>query len=117
MLTTRPFILSDVFNLAQRQAELPWQPFRPGVDIYPLAGDGKGSTAALLRYQPGAQVPLHRHSGFEYILVLSGAQGDRCGDYPTGTFVINSPDSYHQVSSASGCIVLVIWEKPVEILE
>ncbi|MGB8701649.1 MAG: cupin domain-containing protein [Thermosynechococcaceae cyanobacterium] len=111
-----PLILPDLFNIADHQETLPWQPFRDGVEIYRLYGDGdQGSTAALLRYQPGATVPVHDHQGFEHILVLSGSQGDRHGEYPAGTLVINPPDSHHQVTSKSGCIVLIIWEKPVTL--
>ena len=51
-------ILKDLLNIALTQDELPWEPFRPGVDIYRLYGDGQeGAAAALLRYQPGASVP------------------------------------------------------------
>lgn len=42
-------ILKDLLNIATLQNELPWQPFREGVDIYRLYGDGtKGSAAAML---------------------------------------------------------------------
>lgn len=109
-------ILQDVINIAAQQDTLPWQPFRPGVEIYHLyqAGQG-GAAAALLRYQPGAQVPTHDHTGFEHILVLSGAQTDQNGHHQTGTLVINPPGTHHSVVSETGCIVLAIWEKPVSL--
>jgi anti-sigma factor ChrR (cupin superfamily) len=47
--------------------------------------------------------------------VLSGSQSDPSGSYDTGTFVINSPQTHHSVKSDAGCIVLIIWEKPVEL--
>jgi len=91
-----------------------WVPFRDGVEIYRLKGDGKmGSSSALLRYGPGARVPSHVHGGHEHILVLSGSQRDERGHYVTGTLVINSPGSRHEVTSDEGCVVLVIWEAPV----
>ncbi|NDJ16406.1 cupin domain-containing protein [Myxacorys almedinensis] len=103
-------------TIAHHQNDLPWQPFRPGVEIYRFYEDETGaSAAALLRYQPGAQVPHHSHPGFEHILVLSGSQQDQRGSYETGTLVINPPDTQHSVTSKDGCIVLVIWEKPVII--
>ncbi len=107
-------ILTDLIGIASRQDSLPWQPFREGVEIYRLYGDGsQGAAAALLRYQPGATIPGHNHQGFEHILVLSGSQRDRHGEHQTGTLVINPPQSSHQVTSELGCIVLVIWEKPI----
>jgi anti-sigma factor ChrR (cupin superfamily) len=109
-------ILKGLLNIAARQDELSWEPFRPGVDIYQLYKDGEdGAMAALLRYQPGASVPLHDHRGFEHIFVLSGSQTDQNGEHQAGTLVINPPHSNHSVISQSGCIVLAIWEKPVSI--
>lgn len=107
-------------NLIDRSSydDLPWQPFREGVEIYPLYKDESkenGASAALLRYQAGAKVPYHSHGGYEHILVLSGSQSDADGLYPKGSFVINSPNTSHQVSSEEGCVVLIVWEKPVII--
>jgi anti-sigma factor ChrR (cupin superfamily) len=96
-------------------AEIPWRPFRPGVDQYPLldsAGDGAPS-AALLRYRPGARVPHHEHSDLEHVFVLAGAQEDEHGRYPAGTWITNSPGSSHSVHSPEGCVVLVLWKRPV----
>ena len=66
-------------NLINRSSydDLPWQPFREGVEIYPLYKDnteGHEASAALLRYQAGAKVPHHSHTGYEHILVLSGSK-------------------------------------------
>jgi anti-sigma factor ChrR (cupin superfamily) len=109
-------VLENLANIAQWQDRLQWQPFREGVEIYGLYGDRtQGPSAALLRYQPGAAVPTHTHQGFEHIFVLSGSQSDPSGSYDTGTFVINPPQSHHSVQSDAGCIVLIIWEKPVEL--
>ena len=99
-------------------AALDWQPFREGVDIFPLYGDrGHGAAAALLRYREGARVPRHRHSDWEHILVLSGSQADEGAEYGPGTLVLNHPDSTHSVVSCAGCVVLAIWSGPVEILQ
>ena len=109
-------IFKDLLNIALTQDELPWEPFRPGVDIYRLYGDGQGgAAAALLRYQPGASVPRHDHTGFEHIFVLSGSQTDQNGEHQAGTLVINPPSTNHSVISHAGCIVLAIWEKPVSL--
>jgi anti-sigma factor ChrR (cupin superfamily) len=108
-------------GLLPRAAEpdgLGWQPFRAGIDICRLAQDGDdGAAAALLRYQPGASVPLHVHTGHEYVLVLSGAQTDHNGTHRAGTLVVNPPGSRHTVESPEGCTVLIVWEKPVQILD
>jgi anti-sigma factor ChrR (cupin superfamily) len=106
--------LRDLHRVAEWQDEIAWQPFGPGVEIHRLYGDGvTGPTAALLRYREGGEVRLHSHSGYEHILVLAGCQTDQNGPAPAGTLVVNPPGTRHRVLSASGCIVLVIYEKPV----
>lgn len=111
-------ILKDLLNIAAQQNELNWEPFRPGVDIYRLYKDGEqGAMAALLRYKPGASIPMHAHTGFEHIFVLSGSQTDHNGEHQAGTLVINSPNTHHSVISQEGCIVLAIWEKPVSLCQ
>ncbi|NER81415.1 MAG: transcription negative regulator ChrR [Leptolyngbya sp. SIO1D8] len=110
-------LLEEIWSLPDRVNTLPWQPFRPGIEIHRLYGDEIGPSAALLRYQPGAQVPHHSHTGYEHIVVLSGSQRDERGLYQTGAFVINPPGSAHTVTSDNGCLVLIIWEKSVVIEE
>lgn len=90
---------------------LDFEPFRPGVEIFWLRRDAP--QIALLRYAPGAAVPLHRHTGVETILVLEGAQSDDRGTYETGRLIINPAESEHRVWSDQGCIVLIQWEAPV----
>ena len=114
----KPQVLTNLLTLADNSSQLTWQPFRPGVEIHRLYGDGQqGPAAALLRYEPGASVPEHTHQGYEHIFVLSGSQRDQQGVYPTGSLVINPPGSGHAVVSDQGCMVLIIWEKPVAIRE
>lgn len=109
-------ILKDFLDIAAQQDKLIWEPFHPGVEIYRLYQDGEqGARAALLRYKPGADIPMHNHTGFEHILVLSGSQTDQNGEHQAGTLVINPPNTQHSVISQSGCIVLAIWEKPVSL--
>jgi anti-sigma factor ChrR (cupin superfamily) len=95
-------------------ASVVWQPFRPGVAIRRLFGDGtRGASAALLKYEPGASIPRHRHEGTEVIVVLRGSQTDEQGTITAGDLRVNQPHSTHDVRSDKGCIVLVVWERPV----
>ena len=91
-----------------------FEPFRDGVEICRLvSGEPE---LALLRYAPGASVPRHVHHGLETVLVLDGAQSDERGTYETGTLAVNPVGSVHSVASDRGCVVLIQWTKPVEIL-
>jgi anti-sigma factor ChrR (cupin superfamily) len=94
-----------------------WGRLRAGVDMLRLAGDGEtGASVALLRYRPGAKVPAHRHHGFEAIYVLEGAQSDENGTYEAGTLVVNREGGGHSVWSDEGCLVLIVWERPIEFV-
>jgi anti-sigma factor ChrR (cupin superfamily) len=110
--------LKNLFQISDWQHTLPWTPFREGVDIYRLYGDGKsGPATALLRFHAGARVPLHEHTGYEHILVLAGSQVDENGRADAGALTINPPQTRHSVLSEAGCIVLAIYERPVAFLE
>ena len=112
-----PFELNDVFHFADHQNDIAWEPYKKGVDIFRLYGDGiSGPTAALVRYRNRGEVPMHEHTGYEHILILAGSQRDENGTFEAGTLVINPPGTRHKVSSDSGCIVLAIYEKPVRFM-
>jgi anti-sigma factor ChrR (cupin superfamily) len=94
-----------------------WEALREGIQVLWLWGDPRaGPSVALLRYEPGARVPLHRHMGFELIYVLSGAQSDERGTYAAGSLVVNPEGDQHSVRSEEGCLVLIAWERPVEFV-
>lgn len=108
------WLLSELFGPGQDFSKYPWQPFRAGVEIHRIYGDGeRGASAALLRYAPGARVPHHRHAGLEQIIVLSGSQRDANGTYPAGSCVVHAEGTAHEVVSEDGCVVLAIWAAPV----
>ncbi len=109
--------LADLFRIAERVDEIPWQPFKDGVDIHRLYGDGiVGPSAALIRFRQAGTVALHEHTGYEHILVLAGSQRDCNSTAQSGTLMINPPGTRHAIVSEAGCIVLAIYEKPVRFL-
>jgi anti-sigma factor ChrR (cupin superfamily) len=113
-----PLVFASLLQGRLDPEQIQWQPFRTGVEIARLYGGAPDKcSAALLRYAPRARVPRHIHHGYEHILVLSGSQRDEHGLYEAGSLLISEPGSSHAIASDDGCVVLAIWEKPVEILE
>ena len=109
-------------NLVEQAKELSktadWEPFRPGVTAHWLYKDeSTGASAVLLRYEPGARVALHEHTGYEHMFVLDGDEYDEYGTYPAGSFVINPPGTKHSPGSKGGCVALLIYEKKVKFVE
>lgn len=98
--------------------DLRFEPFRPGVEIFPvIAGGEEQASVALLRYAPGASVPWHWHQGLETIVVLEGSQSDERGRYVAGDLTTNPAGTGHSVWSVDGCVVLIQWERPVRMAE
>lgn len=110
--------LSNYWSLTFEDRNIPWQPFSPGVDIFPLCTAANGVLkAAIMRNEPGAIVPEHIHQGYEFILVLSGSERDARGTYRAGDFVANPPGSRHSLVSDDGNTVLIVWEAPIRFTE
>ncbi len=110
--------VKGLLRLAEDPEAVEWQPFKDGVDIHRIYGDGlQGPTAALLRFREASRIPLHEHPGIEHIFVLAGSQRDQNGPIAAGTLVVNPTGSRHAVEGEAGCIVLAIYQESVRFLE
>lgn len=95
-----------------------WREFAdaPGVSYKTLRKGEDGSLSILLKFAPGAKYLAHRHPGGEEYFVLEGALDDLGKSWPAGSYIWHPPQSAHRPSSANGAVVLVILQKPVELL-
>ena len=78
------FCLQNLLSSADARKTLAWEFFREGVQvswIYRLE-EKNSPSSAFLKYEPGAKVPLHSHTGLEHILMLEGSQTDENGWLP-----------------------------------
>jgi anti-sigma factor ChrR (cupin superfamily) len=88
-----------------------WRPAgAPGVEVKVLFQDkGTGRTTMLVRMQPGAKLPAHRHGDDEQCLVLQGDVRWRDLVYEEGDFVVMGSGSDHpEVHSLNGNLLLLI---------
>ncbi len=88
-------------------ADRPWQERRPGVHWRILWEEGDRK-AVLMRYDPGATIPRHRHLGDEQIFVLDGSVSDDTGTCTRGNYARRPPGCVHTVTSRDGALVLAI---------
>ncbi len=98
-------------------AKLPWIERRPGVFWKMLWEDDDGlHKAILMRYEPGASIPRHRHVGDEQIFVLEGSVADDTGTCSAGNYARRPPGCVHTVRSETGALVLAITSGPAEVV-
>lgn len=91
----------------------PWDERRPGVHWKVLWRDGDRQTV-LVRYDPGAVIPRHRHVGDEQIFVIEGEVEDDTGVARAGAFARRPPGCVHTVRSPRGALVLAVMSGGTE---
>jgi len=95
--------------------QLPWIERRPGVFWKMLWEDPDGQhRAVLMRYEPGATIPRHRHLGDEQIFVLEGSVADDTGVCSAGNYARRPPGCVHTVVSPTGALVFAVMSGPAE---
>lgn len=85
----------------------------PGVYRKPLdrVGDEVARATSIVRYAPGSEFSPHVHTGGEEFIVLEGTFQDEHGDFSTGSYIRNPPQSKHKPGSKSGCVIFVkLWQ-------
>jgi anti-sigma factor ChrR (cupin superfamily) len=102
-------------SLYVNAADVPWVQRHRGVFWKTLWQDGDGEhKAILMRYDPGATIPRHRHVGDEQIWVLEGSVADDTGVCTAGNYARRPPGCVHSVKSESGALVLAVTSGPTE---
>lgn len=93
---------------ALRSQDLNWQPHQvPGMAIAMLHIDEiKREIVGILRADPGARYPLHRHAAIEEIYMLAGDLIIDDQVYGAGDYIRSQPGSTHSPHSIGGCTFL-----------
>lgn len=115
-IATVPAVTLDP-ELASRYvdvASLPWQPTRfAGVEWKILMQDEqRGLLTALMRWAPGARLPLHEHVEIEQTWVIEGSFEDHQGRCTAGNYVWRPMGSRHEAWTTEGCLMLAVFLKP-----
>ena len=98
--------------------ELPWVQTHPGIEQKILFEDReRGMRTALIRWAPGAELPLHEHTDVEQTFVLEGALVDHEGACNAGDFVWRPAGSRHRAWAPNGCLLLALFLKPNRFFE
>ena len=97
-----------------RPQELNWAPTQfAGISIKVLYEDKeKGEMTCLLKWAPGASLPMHKHPEIEQTYVIEGSFYDHDGICRAGEYVWRREGSFHETHSDEGAIILAIYRKP-----
>ncbi len=93
---------------------LDWEPTQfDKISMKVLYSDAAaGELTVLLRWEPGAVLPFHKHPEIEQSYVLEGSFYDHDGVCRAGQFVWRRPGSMHETRSDEGCVLLAVYRKP-----
>ena len=105
MTTAKETPLSRIISVS----ELEWADVRPGMRAKHLWEDKETNRRAMLvRFEPGATIPKHRHDGDELIFVIEGSVEDEAGVVTAGNMNHRPNGCVHTVTSKNGATVLAI---------
>jgi anti-sigma factor ChrR (cupin superfamily) len=72
----------------------------------------QGEMTCLLKLEPGAYVPFHKHPEVEQTLVLEGSVQDHDDLASAGDYIWQRPDSAHDNKSPEGALLFAVYKKP-----
>lgn len=92
-----------------------WKKKFGGFEEITIGLHGDTHRVSLLRLEPGKGLPVHRHVGNEYTIVLQGGYTDNTGNYGVGDFAVGPGADQHEPIADPGppCIALIVVEKPI----
>jgi quercetin dioxygenase-like cupin family protein len=107
----KPTIGGSVYVKPQ---EIAWEPTQfEGISIKVLYEDkAKGEMTCLLKWEPGATLPMHKHREIEQTFVIEGSFYDHDGICRAGEFVWRRVGSFHETHSDEGAVILAVYRKP-----
>jgi len=98
-------------------SNIAWADAMAGVQQKPIWQDKETKRrASLVRFAPGAKLPLHRHIGDELIFIIEGSNADESGEVMTGDMNYRPNGCVHTVTSRNGATVLGLVTGGVEML-
>ena len=97
-----------------KPSEMEWRPTRfDKVSIKVLYENAeRGEMTCLLKLEPGAHIPFHKHPELEQSLVLEGSIEDHDGVATAGDYVWRKAGSLHDNRSPDGAILFAVYRKP-----
>jgi quercetin dioxygenase-like cupin family protein len=71
----------------------------------------KGESTVLIKLEPGAHLPFHKHPELEQAYVLEGSMYDHDGVCHAGEYVWRKAGSFHENRSDTGAVIFAVYRK------
>jgi len=71
----------------------------------------KGESTVLIKLEPGATLPYHRHPELEQAYVIEGSMYDHDGTCSAGEYVWRKAGSLHENHSDTSAVLLAVYRK------
>ena len=71
----------------------------------------------LIKLEPGAHLPFHKHPELEQAYVLEGSMYDHDGVCHAGEYVWRTAGSFHENHSDTGAVILAVYQEAEHIRE
>jgi anti-sigma factor ChrR (cupin superfamily) len=99
-------------------SEIPWTEAMTGVRQKAVWQDKETKRRAVfVRFEPGAQLPRHKHVGDELIFVIEGSNADESGEVVAGNMNYRPNGCVHSVSTKNGATVFAVVTGGVEMMK
>ena len=99
-------------------SEIQWQDVMPGMRRKAVWTDEATKRRAdLLRFEPGTQIPLHRHLGDELIFMLEGSNADEWAEVLPGNMSYRPDGCTHTVTTMNGATLLAFISGGAELVK
>lgn len=123
LMKALPVLLQLNESAMLSETEIEFQPFkaneRSAAEVHWLfrPEETGGCAAGLVRYAAGGSSPAHEHTGFEIIYIFDGEMITNQGVLRKNELICLPPGSQHSFHSETGCLALIIWEKPPQVVK
>jgi anti-sigma factor ChrR (cupin superfamily) len=110
-MSTTKTPLSEIISVS----DVAWEEPLPGIRQRRLWAHAETQRRAVMtRFEPGAQLPRHRHVGDELVFVIEGAISDEFGTVTIGNMGYRPNGCVHSVSTKNGATLLAILTGDIE---
>jgi quercetin dioxygenase-like cupin family protein len=107
---TKPTIGGSTYVKPQDLVWVPTQIDKVSIKIL-YENKAAGESTVLLKLEPGAVIPFHKHPELEQAYVIEGSMYDHDGACSQGEYVWRKANSFHENRTDTGAVIFAVYRK------